>query len=60
MQLIFKTVMLICQSKAMLDVDILFSKVAHHLNLRIKKVLVRGFHGNKTCAFDHGQWFVSN
>ena len=43
MGLIFKTDMLIYQSKANLDHKILFVKITHHLDLEIRKMPVRGF-----------------
>ena len=43
----FKTNMLIYQSKANLDEKNLFRKIAHHLDLEIRKMLVRGMFGNK-------------
>ena len=37
--------MLICQSKANLDVKIVFGKVIHLLDPEIRKVLEKGFYG---------------
>ena len=47
MRLIFKTEMLIYQSKANLDEKILFSKITHHSDPEIRKMLVNGMFGNK-------------
>ena len=41
MRPIFKTEMLIYQSKAKLDVKILFGKITHHLDPEIMKMLKR-------------------
>ena len=41
MRPIFRTKMLICQSKANLDEKILFGKITHHLDPGIRKVLLR-------------------
>ena len=54
MQLIFKTEILIYQSKANLDEKILFGKITHHLDLEIKKVMVNGKFWNKDSAFHSG------
>ena len=50
MQLIFKTDMLICQSKAMLDAELLFREIANHLDLRTRKILVWVFMGRRTAC----------
>ena len=42
MQPIFKTEMLIYQSKANLGVKILFDKITHHLEPEIRKLLLTG------------------
>ena len=47
MTAIFKTDMLIYQSKANLDDKTLFSKITHHLDPDIRKMLVRGMSGNE-------------
>ena len=51
---IFKTKMLICQSKANLDEKILLGKIIHHLDPIIRKVFVRGMFGNKDSLFHSG------
>ena len=51
---IFKTELLICQSKANLDEKILFDKITHHLDLEIRKMPVRGLYGNR--IFDVPFW----
>ena len=48
---IFKTKMLIFQSKASLDEKVLFGKITHHLDPEIRKVLVRIMFGNKDSTF---------
>ena len=47
MGLIFKTELLIYQSKANLDEKILFGKITKHLDLEISKMPVRGLYGNR-------------
>ena len=42
----FKTELLIYQSKAKLNEKILFDKITHHLDLEIRKMLVRSLYGN--------------
>ena len=44
---IFNTELLIYQSKANLDEKILFDKITHHLDLKIRKMPVRGLNGNQ-------------
>ena len=44
---IFKIKMLIYQSKANLDKEILCGKITHHLDLEIWKMLVRGMFGKR-------------
>ena len=44
---IFKTELLIYQSKANLDEKILFDKVTHHLDPKMRKMPVRGLYGNR-------------
>ena len=44
---IFKTELLIYQSKANLDEKILFEKITHHLDLEIRKIPVRGLYVNR-------------
>ena len=43
MKPLFKTAMLIYLSKADLDEKILFGKITHHLDLEIRKMLLKGF-----------------
>ena len=43
---IFKTVLLIYQSKVNLDEKILFDKITHHLDPETSKMPVRGLCGN--------------
>ena len=47
MRPVFKTEMLIYQSKANLDEKILFDKSTHHLDPEIRKMLVNGMLWNK-------------
>ena len=47
MRPIFKTKMFTYQSKANLDVEILFGKITDHLDQEIRKMLVRGLYGNQ-------------
>ena len=54
MRPIFKSKMLIYQSKANLDEKMLFGKIIHHLDPKIRKVLVRGMFGNKDSSFHFG------
>ena len=49
---IFEIKMMICQSKANLDVKILFGRIPCHLNPVIREMLVRGFHGHESSNFD--------
>ena len=51
---IFKTEMLICQSKANLDEKILFGKMPHLIDPEIRKMLVQGIFGNKYSTFYSG------
>ena len=51
---IFKTETLIYQSKANLDVKILFGKITHLLNPEIRSMLVRGISEYENCTFDSG------
>ena len=44
---IFKTELLIHQSKANLDEKLLLDEIAHLLNIEIRKVPVRGLYGNR-------------
>ena len=48
MRPLFKTEMLIYQAKANLVEKILFGKIAHHLDSKIRKMLVGGKFGNST------------
>ena len=45
---IFKTKVLIFQSRGSLDEKILFAKITHHLDEEISKMLVRGVFGTGT------------
>ena len=54
MQSIFKTEMLIYQSRANLDENILFGKITHHTNAEIGKMLVRSMFGNRILHFHSG------
>ena len=51
---IFKAKMLIYQSKANLDEEILFGIIVHNLDPEIRKILVRGMLGNKDSSFHSG------
>ena len=53
MRLIIKTYMLFYQSKANLDVKILFGKISHLLDPEIRTMLVRVLYENEnsTCSF---------
>ena len=44
---IFKTELVIYQSKDDLDEKILFDKITDHLDLEIRKIPVRGLYGNR-------------
>ena len=44
---IFKTKVLICQSKANLDEKILFREITHLKDSTIRKMPVKGFYGNR-------------
>ena len=46
--------MLIYQSKANLDEEILFDRIAYHLDPKITKMLVRNMFGNKDSSFYSG------
>ena len=54
MRPIFKTEMLMYQSKANLDEKILFGNITHHSDPEIRKMLVRGMFGNKDSSFHSG------
>ena len=54
MWLIFRTEVLIFQSKANLDERILFGKITHHLDSDIKKLMVQGMFWNKNSTFHSG------
>ena len=54
MRQIFKTEILIYQSKANLDKKIFFGKVTHHLDPEIRNMLVRGMFGNRNSLFHSG------
>ena len=47
MRPIFKSEMSIYQSKANLCVKILFGKLTHHLDPKIRQILIRGMFGNE-------------
>ena len=51
---IFKSKMLIFQSKDNLDEKILFDKITHHLDPEIRKILVRGKFGNEDSTVHSG------
>ena len=51
MQLIFKTEKLIYRSKTNIDAIILFGKITYLFGSRIRKMLIRGFHGNENSTF---------
>ena len=51
---IFKTEMLIYQSKAIFDEKILFGKITYHLDPEIRKMLVNGKFGNGYSTFTFG------
>ena len=50
---IFKTEMLIYQSKANLDEKILFGKITHHLDPEIRTMSVRSLYGNQEFFMFH-------
>ena len=54
MRPIFKTEMLMYQSKANLDVKILFGNITRYLDPEIRKMLIRGMFGNKDSSFHSG------
>ena len=54
MRPIFKTEMLMYQSKGNLDLKILFGNITHHSDLEIRKMLERGMFGNKDSSFHSG------
>ena len=58
MWLVFKTKILIYQSKANLDEKILFGETTHHLDPEIRKMLVRGMFGNENSTFHSGPQFT--
>ena len=51
MRLIFKTEMLIYQSKADLDEKVLFGSIAHFIDPEIRKMLVQCILGNENSTF---------
>ena len=51
---IFKTEMLMYQSKANLDEKILFGNITNHSDPEIRKMLVRGMFGNQDSSFHSG------
>ena len=54
MRPIFKTEMLIYQSKAKLDEKIWFGKITHYLDPEVRQMLARVMFGNKACTFHSG------
>ena len=55
MRPIFKTEMLIYQSKATLDQNIFFGKITHLLDQeKIRETLAKGLYGNACCTFYSG------
>ena len=54
MQLIFNVEMFIYQSKANLDVKILFGDITHLVDPEIRKFLERGLYGNQDSTFQFG------
>ena len=56
MRPIFKTEMLIYQSKANLDEKILFAKITRHLDPEIRKMLIRSMLGDK--GFHNPCWSI--
>ena len=51
MRQIFKTEMPIYQSKNNFDEEVLFGKIAHHLDSEVRKMLLSGMSGNKASIF---------
>ena len=58
MRPISRTEMLIYQSKANLDEKILFGKITRHLNVDIRKMLVKDMFGNENYTFRSGNKFT--
>ena len=56
---LFKTEMLIYQSKVNLDEKILFDKFTHHVDPEVGKMLVRGMLGQKNSTFHSGQLLLA-
>ena len=54
MRLLFKTEMLIYQSKANLAEKILLGKITHHLDPEIRRMPVNGMLGNEDSIFHSG------
>ena len=54
----FKTKILISQSKANLEEIILFGEITHYFDLEIRKMLVSGIFGNEDSKFHSGPWFT--
>ena len=54
MRPIFKTGMLIYQSKANLDEKHLFGEITHHLDQEIRKMMANGKFGNEDSTFHSG------
>ena len=54
MRLMFETQTLICQSKANLDVKILFGNITHLINPEIRKLLKRYLYGNQDSTLHSG------
>ena len=58
MRPIFKSKQLIYQSKANLNEKILFGKITHHLDAKIRNMLVGGMFENEVSTFDPGPRFT--
>ena len=58
MRPIFKTEMIIYQSKANLDEKILFGKIIYLLDPESRKMLVRNMSGNDDSTFHFGPYFT--
>ena len=58
MRLIFKTKLLIYQSKVNIYEEILFGKITHHLDSEIRKMLVKGAFRNEDSTFNSGRRII--
>ena len=58
MRPIFETKLLIYQSKANLDVKILFGNITHLIDLEIWEILEKGLFGDQDSTFHSGPWFT--